>query len=76
MDAMILLTSGIVESVGRSALCHVNLADERRALCQIAGRMRRGGKGRGITIAPGDKVMVKLAPPDYARGVITWRPDD
>ena len=40
MDALI-LASGIVESVGRSALCHVNLANERRAICQIAGRMRR-----------------------------------
>ncbi len=32
--------------------------------------------GRPTSIVTGDRVTVKLAPPDYARGVITWRLDD
>ena len=39
--------------------------------------MQIGARGGWPTsIATGDRVAVKLAPPDYARGVITWRLDD
>ena len=39
--------------------------------------MQLGARGgRPIKVTAGDRVAVKLAPPDYARGVITWRPDD
>lgn len=67
-------TSAVVASVNRGALCTVNIDGGMTALCKISGKMQRhAGRGTRINVAPGDKVRVKLAPPDYQRGIITWR---
>ena len=72
---MILNTSAVVESVGRGAICRVRAADGRTVLCKICGKMARGGRGRSISIVPGDRVKIRLSPPDFARGLILWRLD-
>lgn len=60
---------GIVEEPLPNAMFRVRLANGKKVLAHISGKMRRFY----IKILPGDKVVVDLSPYDLTRGRITYR---
>jgi translation initiation factor IF-1 len=52
-----------------NAMFRVELENNHKVLCHVAGKMRM----HFIRILPGDKVTVELSPYDLARGRITFR---
>ena len=52
-----------------SAFFRIELEDGKKALCHLAGKLRR----YHIKILPGDRVLVELSPYDQTRGRIVYR---
>jgi len=64
----IIFEGSIVEALPNT-MFKVELVDERKALCQLSGKMRMNH----IKVMPGDKVNVELSPYDEKRGRIVYR---
>ena len=60
---------GTVSEPLPNAMFRVELANGRRVLAHISGKIRL----HYIRILPGDKVLVELSPYDLSRGRITYR---
>ena len=60
---------GIVTESLPNAMFHVELANGRKVLAHISGKIRL----HYIRILPGDRVLVELSPYDLTRGRITYR---
>ena len=60
---------GTVTQAFPNAYFEVELENGHKALCHIAGKLRRFY----IKVLPGDRVVVELSPYDLTRGRITYR---
>ncbi|HEY5791788.1 MAG TPA: translation initiation factor IF-1 [Chthoniobacterales bacterium] len=61
--------SGKVVELLPNTMFRVELANGRRVLAHISGKMRM----HFIRLLPGDKVMVEMSPYDLTKGRITYR---
>lgn len=62
-------TEGTIEEALPNTMFRVVLADGRKVLATVAGKLRR----HFIRLLPGDKVTVEFTPYDSDRGRIVWR---
>ncbi len=60
---------GVVAESLPNAMFRVELANNRKVLAHISGKIRL----HYIRILPGDRVLVELSPYDLTRGRITYR---
>ncbi len=60
---------GVVTESLPNAMFRVDLANSRKVLAHISGKIRL----HYIRILPGDRVLVELSPYDLTRGRITYR---
>ncbi len=65
----VITVEGIVEEPLPNAMFRVRLANDKKVLAHVSGKMRRFY----IKILPGDKVVVELSSYDLTRGRITYR---
>jgi len=62
-------TSGVVLETLPNATFRIELANGRRVLAHVCGKMRM----KFIRILPGDKVSLEVSPYDLSRGRIVYR---
>jgi len=62
-------TSGVVLETLPNATFRIELANGRKVLAHVCGKMRM----KFIRILPGDKVSVEISPYDLSRGRIVYR---
>lgn len=62
-------TSGVVLETLPNATFRIELANGRRVLAHVCGKMRM----KFIRILPGDKVSLEISPYDLSRGRIVYR---
>ncbi|MBI3290275.1 translation initiation factor IF-1 [Candidatus Microgenomates bacterium] len=60
---------GTITEAMPNSMFRIDLADGRKVLATVAGRMRKGF----VRILPGDRVVVEMTPYDKERGRIIFR---